>query len=292
MQSKIYNLLINCFEDNLGDKIPDIDFQLFLISVKSLVPYEDKIGCFIDVERYKKELELFKLYKNGEDEVIDNYFINNKLSFKEDNLLESKILPIIITNTIWDILVNEVLKTVTIYSINKSTLLDAIIISSAIDVYLSNNNTDYEMISEITKGRIIDFSLKAFSEKNNIIIEKMSFIEFEKERIKLLTSDILSDRIINRCKSINHILYSKFIESSEDENESVLNSFSAYLYKLRKGIISPDKLKLPQINIPEFKEFLKYSSFTHPLLGKCRVVKRDDKEVIIRNKSGLIKVNI
>ncbi|WP_313342545.1 hypothetical protein [Sedimentibacter sp.] len=292
MQSKIYNLLINCYEDNFGDKIPNIDLQLFLISVKSLVPYEDKIGCFIEVERYKKELEIFKLYKNGEDEVIDNYFINNKLSNKEDNLLESKIIPIVIANTIWDILINEALKTATIYSSNKNSLLNAIILSSTIDVYLSNNNADYEMINEITKERIIDFSLKEFSEKNNIIIEKSDFIEFEKERIKLLTNDILSEEIINRYKSINYILHGKSIETTENEKESVLNSFSAYLYKLRKGIISPDKLKLPQANMPEFKEFLKYSSFTHPLLGKCMVVKRDDKQVIIRNKSGLIKVNI
>ena len=82
------------------------------------------------------------------------------------------------------------------------------------------------------------------------------------------------------------------MESADCGNESVLSSFSAYLLKLRKGIISPDKLKLPDADIPEFKEFLKYPSFTHPLLGKCKVIKRDDKAIVIRNKSGLIKVNI
>lgn len=291
MQSKIYRLLINCFEDNLGDKIPDMDLQLFLISVKSLVPYEDKVGCFTDIERYKKELRLFKLYKNGEDEVIDNYFNSNNLSVEEDKLLESKIVPIVITNTIWDILINEVLKIVTMYSINKNTLLDAIIISSAIDIYLSSNNADCEMINEITKERVIGFSLKEFADKNNIIMEKTNFIEFEKERIKRLTGDALSDRI-KSYKSINHILQSMTMESSDCGNESVLSTFSAYLHKLRKGIISPDKLKLPDADIPEFKEFLKYPSFTHPLLGKCKVIKRDDKAIVIRNKSGLIKVNI
>lgn len=291
MQSKIYNLLTNCFEDNAGDKIPNIDLQLFLISAKCIVPYEDKIGCFIDSERYKSEMELFKLYKNGEDEVIDNYFIDNINSSLEDNLLESKIIPIVITNTIWDILINETLKTVTMYSINKNTLLDAIIISSAIEAYLSNTNADFEMINSITKERIIDFSLKEFADRNNIALEKMAFIEFERERIKRLTIGILSDRM-KSYKLISYILYSKDTEQTENKSESVLSSFSAYLYKLRKGVISPDKLKLPQVSIPEFKEFLKYASFTHPLLGKCKVVKRDDKSIIIRNKSGLIKVNI
>ncbi|WP_312701492.1 hypothetical protein [Sedimentibacter sp.] len=291
MQSKIYRLLINCFEDNLGDKIPGMDLQLFLISVKSLVPYEDKVGCFTDIERYKKELGLFKLYKNGDDKVIDNYFNSNNLSVEEDKLLESKILPVVITNTIWDIQINEVLKIVTMYSINKNTLLDAIIISSAIDVYLSSNNADCEMINEITKERVIGFSLKEFADKNNIIMEKTNFIEFEKERIRRLTGDALSDRI-KSYKSIKHILNSVTMESADCGNESVLSSFSAYLLKLRKGIISPDKLKLPDADIPEFKEFLKYPSFTHPLLGKCKVIKRDDKAIVIRNKSGLIKVNI
>lgn len=292
MQSKIYSLLINSYEDNFGDKIPDIDLQLFLISAKSLIPFEDKIGCYFDIERYEKELELFKLYKNGEDEVLDNYFINSKLSTIEDNLLEAKIVPIVIANTNWDILINEVLKAVTVFTFNINTLLNAIIVSSVIDVYLNNNNTDYDDIYEITKDRIIDFSLKEFSEKNNIIVTKFNFIEFEKERIQLITKNIINDEIRNKYKSINYILYNKSIATIENENLSVLNNFSTYLYKLRKGIISPDKLKLPDVNIPEFKEFLKYPTFSHPLLGKCKVVKSDGKTVIIRNKSGLIKVNI
>lgn len=292
MQSKIYSLLINSYEDNFGDKIPDIDLQLFLISAKSLIPFEDKIGCYFDIERYEKELELFKLYKNGEDEVLDHYFINSKLSTIEDNLLEAKIVPIVIANTNWDILINEVLKAVTVFTFNINTLLNAFIVSSVIDVYLSNDNSEYDDIYEITKDRIIDFSLKKFSEKNNIIVTKFNFIEFEKERIKLITKNIIADDIRNKYKSINYILYNKSKATIENENASVLNNFSTYLYKLRKGIISPDKLKLPDLSISDFKEFLKYSSFSHPLLGKCTVVKRDGKTVIIRNKSGLIKVNI
>ncbi len=292
MQSKIYNLINNCYDDNFGDKIPNINLQLFLITVKSLIPYEDEIGCFFDVERYEKELELFKLYKNGEDETLNHYFINKKQSTQEDNLLESKIIPIVISNTMWDTIIKEVLNAVTVYSFNKITLLDAIIISSVIDVFLSNNDTDYEMINEITKERIIRFSLKNFLDKNNIILDKFSFIEFEKERIKLLTENIFSDKFIKKYKSIDYILNNKTLKTIEQENGSVLTNFSAYLYKLRKGVISPEKLKLPQVIIPEFKEFLKYSSFSHPLLGKCKVVKRDEREVLIRNKSGLIKVNI
>lgn len=292
MQSIIYSLLINCFEDNFCDKIPNIDLQLFLISVKSLVPYEDKIGCFFDVERYEKELELLKLYKNGENDVLDNYYSNNKLSMLEDDLLEAKIIPIVIANTDWDILINEVLKAVTVYSFNQNILLNAIIISSVIDIYLNKKDVQFDMISEITKERIIGFSLKEFFKANNIIVDKYNFIEFEKERIKIITKNIISDIIKNEYKSINYILHNKSEITLESERDSVLNNFSVYLSKLRKGIISPDKLKIPQEDIPEFNMFLKYSSFNHPLLGKCKVVKREDKSVIIRNKSGLIKVNI
>ena len=75
-------------------------------------------------------------------------------------------------------------------------------------------------------------------------------------------------------------------------DETILSSFSLYLFKLRKGIINPEKLKISNNNVPDLEEFLKRSSFVHPLLGRCTVLKRGKKEVILRNRSGLMKVNI
>ncbi|MGD9570059.1 MAG: hypothetical protein AB7V48_17410 [Sedimentibacter sp.] len=290
MLSRIYGLLNYCYKDNSGDKLPDIELQLFLIAVKCLMPSENEVGCYFDVERYKKEIELFKCYKNGLDETLEYYIENKKPSEKYDNLLEYKIIPIITANTQWDILLNEALRTSMFYSLNKNTILNTILISSAINGYL---NANLENINEITKERLINFSLKDFLKSNNIIMNKNSLIEFEKERIKLLTqSKLINDELISEFKSLHYVYNEIKNENMEATNETVLCSFSSYLFKLRKGIINPEKLKISTDNVPEIKEFLKYTTFSHPLLGRCKVIKRGEKEVILKNKSGLIKVNI
>jgi len=53
MLSKIYNLLNYCYEDSIMDRYAGIEFQLFLLSTKTLLPYENKIGCMVDLNRYK-----------------------------------------------------------------------------------------------------------------------------------------------------------------------------------------------------------------------------------------------
>lgn len=293
MLSKIHNLLAYCYEDNKIDKLPGIELQLFLIAVKSLMPYEDNIGCLFDVTRYEKEVELFKCYKNGIDDNLEFYYENKKPSEKEDELLEFKIIPVIIANTQWNNLLNEALKVAVFYSINSNTILNTILISSTIDEYLNQNYVDIESINETTKERLINFSLKDFLNNNNIQINKRSLIEFEKERIKILSKNELIDvELKEKFKALKYIYNEITTENAEIISETVLTSFSSYLLKLRKGVINPEKLKIPYGNVPEFKEFLKYSAFNHPLLGKCNVLKRGEKEVILRTKSGLIKVNI
>jgi len=294
MLLKIYNLLKFCYGNNEADKIPDMEFQLFLITVKSLMPYEDKIGCMFDMSRYKKEIELFELYKNGNDEIIEYYLENKKPSRAEDRLLEYKILPIAISNTVWENSIDEVMKAVTFYTTNKNTVLNAILLSSAIYEYLNDDQVDLENISNKTKERLIQFSIKEFSENNHFDLDKKQYIEFERERIKILSKiELFSEDSIAEFKSLKHIFSVQTeVESEEQNNDTILSSFSSYLLKLRKGMINPEKLSITKEKLPEFKEFLKNSAFSHPLLGKCKIVKRTEKEVILRNKSGLMKVKV
>lgn len=301
MLSKIYNFLDYCYEDNSGDKLPNLKLQLFLIAVKSIMPYEDKVGCMFDYARYEKEIDLFKYYKNGQDELVDYYIENKSHSEKEDVLLEYKLIPLLIANTSWEILLNETLRAASFYSLNKKTLINTIIISSVIFEYLNQEQLNIEAINENTKERLINFSLKDFLNNNNIQFNKIKLIEFEKERISALSSnEIICDELKEQYKSLSFIY--NYIKNdnaeqtidpqiNETSEETVLTAFSQYLLKLRKGLINPEKLKIQLNNIPDLKEFLKYTSFSHPLLGKCKVLKRGN-ETILKNKSGLIKVNI
>lgn len=283
-------MLKYCYDDNSGDELPDMKLQLFLLSSKSLIPYEDKIGCMFDIFRYEKEIELFKYYVNGHDDILEYYFARKKPSEKEDMLLEYKIIPVAISNTEWDILLNEVLKVVFFFTTDKNTILNAVIIGSAIKEYLEDKNIDD--INEIIRERLIGFSLKDILNSNNLSMDKTGLIEFEKERVKILLKDeLITDELKEKYKVLKYICNAGKI-TEEMADGTMLSSFSSYLFKLRKGIISPEKLRISVKGIPEFREFLKCSSFVHPLLGRCAVLKRGENEVILRNKSGLMKVNI
>lgn len=295
MLSKIQGLLKYCYNDNSDDELPDVGLQLFLLTSKSLMPYEDKIGCMFDITRYEKEIELFKHYVNGQDDILEYYFMNKKPSEKEDELLEYKVIPIAISNTDWDVLLNEALKAVFFFSTNKDTILSAIIIISAIKAYLEDKdikNIDIGIINEVTKERLIGFSLKDFLNNNNFSLSKSDLIAFEKDRVEILLKDEpITDDLKEKYKVLKYICNERK-QNEEMVGETLLSSFSLYLVKLRRGIISPEKLKISNKDIPEFKEFLKRSSFVHPLLGKCTVLKRRERDVILRNKSGLMRVKI
>lgn len=282
MQSKINTFLNYCYNDT---EKPSIEFQLFLITVKCLMPYEDKIGCFFDVGRYKKEIELFAYYKNGNDDVID-YRIENKVpSYKEDMLFEYKIIPIILSNTVWDNLIDEVFKAVTFYTLNVNTILNSILVSSLIFEYFTGEKDIIQ-----TKERLIELSIKDFLNKNNFSVDKKYIIDFEKERIKILSKGDLLYGI--DYKSLNYILNNS--DSNSDSNiveKEIIESYSSYLNKLRTGKIAPEKLKIPDI-MPNIEECLKQPLFNHPLLGRCKVIERTENEVYIRNKSGIMRIKI
>lgn len=295
MLSKLYNLLKYCYEDSIVDTFAGIEFQLFLLSTKTLIPYEDKVGCMFDANRYKNEMDVFAYYKNGKDDTIDYYLNSRKTSTIEDELIEYKILPTVISNTVWDTLIEEVFKNVIFYTYNKHTILNAIIISSVIYEYLDVVDVDINDINNKTKDRLIQFSLKEFLEKSCVSqINKSYLIGFEKERINMILKDnCISEDILIKFKALQHILSnSKAVKSINKDNEDLLSNFTSYILKLRKGTLNPEKLKYYQSVIPDFKEYLKHSSFVHPLIGKCVVVKRNDNEIILKNKLGLLKVNI
>lgn len=284
MQSKIKSLLYNCYDD-----IGSIEFQLFLISVKCMIPYEDKIGCLFDIGRYEKEIDLFAHYMNSNDETVDYWLQHKKPSAINDGLVEFKILPIVLSNTIWENLIEEALKAVTVYTLNKNTILNAILISSATFEFM--NNTELEEIEEFSKEKIINFSIKEFFTKNQILTDKNYIIDFEKERIKLITKPMLFDENdVNGFKSLNYI-FGHNNGLATDKQYDIIGDYSAYLYKLRKGLIDPEKLKIPD-KMPDIKECLNYTLFNHPLLGRCKVLQRKGNEAIVKNKSGLMRIRI
>ncbi len=298
MLSKIYNLLNYCYEDSMTDKFAGIEFQLFIISAKALIPYEDKVGCMFDTDRYKKEIEVFKYYRNGKDDTIDFYFKNNIISDLEDNLIEYKIIPAIISNTFFNTIIEEVLKIVLFFTVNQNTIINAVILSAALHEYFENSISDIDNLKDKIKEKLIEFSLKDYLEKNNLrTLNKSYLIDFEKERIKaIIKNQYFSNEYSAKYKALQFIKNDNNINNSANAiyegHQEVINNFSAYLLKIRKGTLNPEKLKYKFDNVYDLKDYLNNSTFNHPLLGKCIILKKSKNEIILKNKLGLLRVNI
>lgn len=294
MLPKIYNLLRYCYEESIEAEIAGMEFQLFIISAKSLLPYEEKVGCMFDTNRYKKEAELFSYYKNGRDAVVEGFLNKKGPSLSADGLLEYKILPIVMANTDYDTIIEEALKCVLLFTVNIQSIINTVILSSVIHEYLSEDSAEVESIRYKTKERLIQFSLKDFMGKNKLNPDKGYLIGFEKERVKVMMKDgYLTENMLNESRVLQFIINNnKSAKEINFNNEIVLNNFAAYILKLRKGTLNPEKLRIDGTKEYDFKSYLRNSSFSHPLLGKCIVVKRNDREIILKNKVGLLKVNI
>lgn len=298
MLSKIYNLLNYCYEDSMTDKFAGIEFQLFIISAKALIPYEDKVGCMFDIDRYKKEIDAFKYYRNGKDDTIDFYIKNNIISDLEDNLIEYKIIPAIISNTFFNTIIEEVLKIVLFFTVNQNTIINAVILSAALHEYFENSISDIDNLKDRIKEKLIEFSLKDYLEKNNLrTLNKSYLIDFEKERMKaILKNNYFSNEYSAKYKALQFIKNDNNINNSANAiyegHQEVINNFSAYLLKIRKGTLNPEKLKYKFDNVYDLKDYLNNSTFNHPLLGKCIILKKSENEIILKNKLGLLRVNI
>ncbi len=296
MEQRIFELLNYCYSDSLTEETGKLNYQLFIMSLKSMLPFESKIGCKFDEVRYSDEVKTLRYYLNGNDELVINKIKQNKPLTKSDVLIEYKIVPIVIANTYWENIINEALKCVVFYTYSKDSILEAIVLSSVLHEYIEGSSLDIEYLHDVTKKRIIEFSIKDFYKDNfNISVKNNYIISFEKERISYLIKDNIFDipSIANK-KLINYILNNNHRESLQsvitDSNKAYLLNFSSYLYKLRKGILDPNKIKYNSSDNTDLKIHLEKESFNHPILGKCLVIKRTENGAIVKTKIGNINV--
>lgn len=296
MEQKIYEFIKFCNLDSLKDEIPGLNYQLFTMSIRCMLPFENKIGCKFDENRYLDEIKTLKYYINGEDKLVINKIKQNNAMTIYDSLLEYKIIPIIISNTIWDNIINEVLKCLIFYTYSKENILEAIVLSSVLHEYIENNCVDKDYLHSVTKQRIIEFSIKDFFKDNfDTPIKSTYNVSFERERISYLMKDnIIDSDLFSDKKIINYI----FNETSNnnviisDFNNNNLLSLSSYLFKLRKGMIDPRKIKYSSSNNVDLKPNLAQGNMIHPILGKCLVIQRTENEAIVKTKTGNIRMRV
>ncbi len=295
MEQRIHKFIQYCISDKVTDEIPNLDYQLFTMSMRSMLPFENKVGCEFDENRYIDEVKTLRYYINGEDKLVINKIKQSTTMTIYDSLLEYKIIPIIISNSIWDNIINEVLKCLVFYTYCKESILEAIVLSSVLHEYIENNCIDKTQLHNLTKQRIIEFSLKDFfMDKFSLPIKSAYNVGFERERIfYIMKENILDiDSLLDK-KIISYVLNEDLHNNDilENSNNNTLN-LSTYLYKLRKGLIDPRKIKYNSNDELELRNKIVQGSFSHPILGKCQVLQRTENEMIIKTKTGNIRVRV
>lgn len=295
MNDKINDLLLYCLQSSSKHDMFEWQTQMFIITTKSLIPFENKIGCGIFYKRYIKEIMLLKDYCDINGSIIENK-INNEQVIKSDNTIDYKILPIVISNTDWNTIIDEVVRSVVFFTNDAESIILSIILSRMLMNYM-NEEVENNHLIESVKESLIQFSVKDIMEKcYKQKLNNKYLINFERERINwlnTLNSNIdLKDNLLVNSRIYEYITLnkSKTIDIPK-QNEKIINNFALYLSKLRKGTINPDKLKIDLEHIYPLEFYLSRSKFTHPLLGKCIVGEKNLNDyIIIKTKTGLIKV--
>lgn len=295
MEEKIKKLLYYCLANDSKQEYFGIKAQLFIIAMKSLMPFENKVGCGVFYSRIEKELELLNYYANNDKEKVYHY-LGRKFSYNiQDDFTECSILSLALSNTDWNIIVEEVIKDIMYYGFDEDNIVSSIVLSRIVFEYI-NDNFDEEKLIQRIKESIITFSYKDLVLKNfNKKIDAKSLIRIERNKIYYLENleKYFHNRNISfqRSKIFEHIILREYDENINEGNKKIIDNFASYIEKLRKGKISPEKLKIDLNKIRPFKVYLSNKPFNHPLLGKCMIVSRNlENQIIIKTKTGLIKV--
>ncbi|EOD00940.1 hypothetical protein [Caldisalinibacter kiritimatiensis] len=302
--------------------------ELFIITLKSIMPSAEIVGCKIDYKRFNEELGVWRNYRNGYNKPLLNMFESYyDISYwqEKDDSVYSRMIPIIFTNTNWEIIKEELIKNIFYTTGNISNLIEVVTLSKILYIILNNKyNRNYEDIIGDIKEEIIHLSQKDILNKYgqyykcDVSTYPGNYtIDFERMRIEILnvlngigksknykvlinTLEILEKEEVD----FGNIEYNFFVnglvgllngytEDKEFKGKGFINSLCTYIIKLRKGRISPETLKINKYILPDIFKFNVGEEFFHSLLNKCKVLKKIEDGLYIvsyiKTKSGIYR---
>lgn len=306
----IENILPNLF--NIS-KEENKDISLIsILTIKSLVPDTKNKGNRIDYKRFNEELKLWKHYRVGDnpsllnilDKIDKDIYLNS-----EDEIIYSRIIPIILANERYEIIEDEIIKNILFVSGNIGILLEWLLVGKFLYLIL---NKEEEIIDKL-KDYIINISqidfLKNYKDFYRIKLEENSKsykVEFERKRLDLInilnginikkykyTEDLLNILKSSKVDTIlgNIIYNSLYNETSEDISKGFYNNMNEYILKLRKGRINPDNLVIEDYKLPNIFNYEEGEVFYHSLLNNSKVIKKEVKDGVltslIKSRSGM-----
>lgn len=289
--------------------------QIFINTLKSLLPSEDIVGTGVDYNRFEKEMKLWYYYKNGQNLCIENgiYVTDENIYWNGiDDSVYIRLSPIVFANESWETARDEILKYVLFTTGNIQTILQSLLVSKLLFLIICSEGK-FE-IGDL-KEEIISFSQKEFLEKYNSCF-RVSFanypgnfsIEFERSRIdiinllngfstskygvlnesiEVLKEENYADGLNLFSKGLYFMMRGENRTSGKLEKNDLANNFSNYLIRLRKSRIDPKNLRIDEYILPDIFKINEGECFYHSLLNNSTVIKREenDNEIIVHVKT-------
>lgn len=309
----IDKLLLSLFmEDDIARGKNSYISELAVITIKSLMPMMDEEAVRISSTRFVEELKLWKYYRTGENpslldiqgRVSSDIYWNEK-----DDSIVSRIIPLVLANKKYEIILDEIIKNLLYTSGNIQALFETISISYLL--YLIVNK--YDNIIDKLKENIIGLSqvdyLNKYSQYYRFEIKDYpgNFkVSFEREKIQILNTlnavhhnryASLEDciNVYNRIKAttfIGKVLYRFLFELNDDFNlPRFYLSLGDYINKLRKSRIDFSQLELKEYILPDIFSFNEGDIFFHSLLREAKVIKKEVKgnhlTSLVQTKTGM-----
>lgn len=309
--SKIITPLMTLFEMTTKDKgEPTYITDLILLNIKSLLPSEGYKGVAIDYRRYAEELKLWKYYRHGENRALINILeeLNSNVYWKEkDVTVYPRIMSIILTNTDYSYIKEEVIKNILFTTGNIETLIEGILLSRLFYMNLVNDDNIIEKLKEeVINLKQVEF-FDAYEKHYRLPVRQYAGnYKLEFERNKIFALNTLNSAYSNKFKTLEdciEIMYSEeeaktiFGQSlkSYEENKvypdkNYYYSLANYVYLLRTKKIDRESLMIDRYILPDVFSFKEGDEFYHSLLSNAKVIKKKEvnKEILIylRVKSG------
>lgn len=289
-----------------NDRKPSLE-DITYITIKSLIPNKTYNTVQVDYNRYRKELDLFKEYNRKSYDIFENIVTNKndfRLYYKRfDDFAYLRIIPIILSNTDLEVILDEVIKNVLYFSGNIENLFTWIFYT----IYIYNSNFEKQDLIKYMKDYFININqIKYFNKYKeyykvplrNITSYKIEFERVRLDIINLLNLNKSNNKILNELLNYDvkgklkldpiKVLYKEIDYNKLNKTQIALND---YILKLKLGKINREHLLIYNYVLPDIFKFNKGEKFYHSLLGNCIVIKKEVRNNILTSiVSGKMKV--